>query len=70
MSASALNSRSVIFTMRMPLEHKERLRTAARDRNRSLANFLVEAGLVEADRKLKPEPAKLPRRSTRSELAA
>jgi ParB-like chromosome segregation protein Spo0J len=70
MSASTLNSRSVIFTMRMPLEHRERLMTAAGERNRSLANYLVEAGLVEAERKLEPEPAKLPRRHARVEMAA
>jgi hypothetical protein len=45
----------------MPLEHREKLIAVAKERNRSLANFLVEAGLVEADRKLEPEPAKLPR---------
>ena len=61
MSASTQNSRSVIFTMRMPLEHRDRLITAARERNRSLANYLVEAGLrlIDADRKseLRPELA-------------
>jgi len=45
----------------MPLENREKLIAAAKERNRSLANFLVEAGLVEAGRKLEPEPAKLPR---------
>jgi hypothetical protein len=52
----------------MPLEHRDKLIEAAKERNRSLANFLVDSALAVADRGL--EPAKLPRRSTRSELAA
>jgi len=64
MSASALNSKSVIFTMRMPLEHREKLIEAAKKDNRSLANFLVEAGLVLAGRKIQPQ------RPERVELAA
>jgi len=54
----------------MPLGHRDKLIAAAKERNRSLVNFLVEAGLVEAGRKLEPEPAKLPRRHIPDELAA
>ena len=61
MSESTHSSKSVPFCLRMPLENREKLIAAAKERNRSLANFLVEAGLVEAGRKLEPEPAKLPR---------
>jgi len=70
MSASTHSSKSVPFCLRMPLGHRDKLIAAAKERNRSLVNFLVEAGLVEAGRKLEPEPAKLPRRHIPDELAA
>jgi hypothetical protein len=52
MSARALNSRSVIFTMRMPLEHREKLIEAAKRDRRSLAGFLIDSALGAADRKV------------------
>jgi Arc-like DNA binding domain len=66
MSASALNSKSDIFTMRMPREHREKLIAAARKRNRSLANYLVVAGLTAEDRAWELEP----RHSIPAEIAA
>jgi len=62
MSESTHSSKSVPFCLRVRLERPEKLIAAAKQRNRPLANFLVESALVEADRKLEPEPAKLPRR--------
>jgi hypothetical protein len=58
MSASTQNSKSDLFTMRLPREHREKLMTAAKASNRSLANYLVDAGLVLAGRK--PEAVKPP----------
>jgi uncharacterized protein (DUF1778 family) len=51
MSAKSTNSKSVIFTMRMPLEHKEKLIEAAEKDHRSLAGFLINSALMAADRK-------------------
>jgi hypothetical protein len=51
MSSKALNSKSVIFTMPMALERRDKLMAAAKESNRSLANYLVDAGLVLAGRK-------------------
>jgi uncharacterized protein (DUF1778 family) len=62
MSAKARNSKSVIFTMRMRLEHKEKLIEAAKRDHRSLAGFLVDAGLRAAGRSpqvVAPVPAEL-----------
>lgn len=51
MSTSALNSKSVIFTIRMPLEHKDKLIEAAKCDHRSLAGFLINCALSAADQK-------------------
>jgi hypothetical protein len=66
MSASVLNSKSDIFTMRMQREHREKLIEAARKRNRSLANYLVVAGLAAEDREWGLDPP----RSPTTEIAA
>ena len=54
MSASTQNSRSVIFTMRMPLEHRQKLIDAAKRDHRSLAGFLIYSALSMAERKADP----------------
>ena len=60
-------NKSVPFSMRLPREHKEKFIEAARQSNRSLANFFVDSALaVMAEGKLKSET----RREQPTDMAA
>jgi len=60
-------NKSVLFSMRLPREHKDKFIEVARQSNRSLANFFVDSALAAvAEWKLQPKT----RRGQNTEIAA
>lgn len=60
MPTGTKNTKSAMTTIRIPHDQFERLKVAAAAENRSLANYLVHAGITRIDLiKLATEPLKL-----------